>query len=62
MQNHANEWLQINPAWPVVIIPTEILIETLMCSILQGILLSPGSTKIGNIHYWWASAWSNYIL
>ena len=40
----------------------DILIETLMCSNLQGILLPPGSTKIGSIHYSQASAWSNYIL
>ena len=39
----------------------DILIETLMCSNLQSILLPPGSTEIGNIHYWQASASSSCI-
>ena len=39
-----------------------ILIEIFVCTFLQDILLPPGSTKIVNTHYGWASTSFNYIL
>ena len=39
-----------------------ILTETFVRTFLQDILLLPGSTKIVNIHYRWASTLFNYIL